>query len=359
MASPNRHLDLEYPPLSTSCATPMNDHENRDETSPMQPQPQPLPLQIMRFPATSSSHPRNDSADASSPGSDSSLEQPEIGTLSDHEPDPPRRGDPEWVARPRNPFIIFRCEYSQRNSRGDGKRIRRAPGAPIEPSLSKRAAEAWHELPAEEKERFKKLADLEREEHTRLHPLYRFRPAKRKSKKQAERSAASSHPSSAHASTTSFHHPYARSSAQSRHYPAADASSESLVPSPNASLVYLRRGSLQDTSSYGYPLVSPPTSGPPTTIGPAKANRRRSCSQPLPPPRHLAQNPSLALNPLPNSTRLDLQRSRSDNASFSSTTSLGSQQSSQGVGVLSPTGSEVSGIFYGSRTFLLNSLAFQ
>src|ERR1700733_5517339 len=32
---------------------------------------------------------------------------------SQADPEPLRRGDPDWVARPRNPFIIFRCEYSR------------------------------------------------------------------------------------------------------------------------------------------------------------------------------------------------------------------------------------------------------
>ncbi|KAG6820046.1 hypothetical protein H0H93_006061 [Arthromyces matolae] len=99
-------------------------------------------------------------------------------TLS-FEPEVLRRGDPDWVARPRNPFIIFRCIYSRENTRG-GKRIRRPAGSTnTEKTLSKRAAEAWHKLTKEEKDRFKELADLEKEEHARLHPNYRFRPAKR------------------------------------------------------------------------------------------------------------------------------------------------------------------------------------
>lgn len=90
----------------------------------------------------------------------------------------PKRGDPSWVARPRNPFIIFRCEYSQKHCK-EGKRVRRPPGAPLEKSLSRRAAEAWRELPDEDKKYYKDLAEQEREEHTRKYPLYRFRPAKR------------------------------------------------------------------------------------------------------------------------------------------------------------------------------------
>jgi hypothetical protein len=99
------------------------------------------------------------------------------------EPGPLRRGDPAWVARPRNPFIIFRCEYSREHSK-EGKRVRRLPGSQVEKTLSKRAAEAWHQLSAEEKNRFKKLADEEREEHARRHPNYRFRPKRNTGKKR-------------------------------------------------------------------------------------------------------------------------------------------------------------------------------
>src|SRR6266550_2637147 len=52
-------------------------------------------------------------------------------------------GDSLWVARPRNAFIIFRCQYVRRHSRM-GRRAR-GTGAPAEKSLSKRAAEAWHQ----------------------------------------------------------------------------------------------------------------------------------------------------------------------------------------------------------------------
>lgn len=92
-------------------------------------------------------------------------------------------GDPLWVARPRNAFIIFRCEYAQRHSRM-GRRTRRT-SAPAEKSLSKRAAEAWHQLSNEEKRHFKDLADQERIEHARLYPYYRFRPVKRPSPKRS------------------------------------------------------------------------------------------------------------------------------------------------------------------------------
>ncbi|KAF9009561.1 hypothetical protein BDQ17DRAFT_1323110 [Cyathus striatus] len=90
--------------------------------------------------------------------------------------------DPSWVARPRNCFMIFRCQYSREHCR-EGKRVRRPPGSKPEKSLSKRAAEAWHLLSAEEKERFQALAHQEASEHARLHPGYRFRPLRKGSGK--------------------------------------------------------------------------------------------------------------------------------------------------------------------------------
>ncbi|KAK2463222.1 hypothetical protein APHAL10511_004877 [Amanita phalloides] len=86
--------------------------------------------------------------------------------------------DSSWVARPRNAFIIFRCEFAQRHSRMS-RRVKRGTETPAEKSLSKRAAEAWHQLSDEEKNYFKALADQERLEHARLYPNYRFRPMKR------------------------------------------------------------------------------------------------------------------------------------------------------------------------------------
>jgi hypothetical protein len=87
-----------------------------------------------------------------------------------------RQHEPGWVARPRNAFIIFRCDYSQIHRRR-GRRIRRPPGVPsTDPSLSKRAATAWKQMTAEEKEPYRIRAEQERDEHVRNNPDYRFRP---------------------------------------------------------------------------------------------------------------------------------------------------------------------------------------
>ncbi|PPQ82378.1 hypothetical protein CVT25_008339 [Psilocybe cyanescens] len=85
--------------------------------------------------------------------------------------------DPSWVARPRNEFILFRCDYVRKHSR-EGKRVRRPPGAEAEKTLSKQAAEAWHHLPPEERLYWKERANGERNEHARRYPDYRYRPKK-------------------------------------------------------------------------------------------------------------------------------------------------------------------------------------
>ncbi|PPQ72756.1 hypothetical protein CVT24_012796 [Panaeolus cyanescens] len=85
--------------------------------------------------------------------------------------------DPSWVARPRNEFILFRCDYVRKHSR-EGKRVRRPPGAEAEKTLSKQAAEAWHHLSPEERLYWKERANGERNEHARKYPDYRYRPKK-------------------------------------------------------------------------------------------------------------------------------------------------------------------------------------
>ncbi|KAG2040268.1 hypothetical protein BDR03DRAFT_915916 [Suillus americanus] len=91
-----------------------------------------------------------------------------------------RSRDPSWIPRPRNAFIIFRCEYSRKHSQAaqDSDEESEAPN-PTAKTLSKRAAESWKQLSASDKDTYKVLADKEREEHARLYPHYRFRPMRR------------------------------------------------------------------------------------------------------------------------------------------------------------------------------------
>lgn len=85
-----------------------------------------------------------------------------------------RERDPAWVPRPRNAFIIFRCQYSQNHARENKDN---EPTA--EKTLSKRAAEAWRTLTEHEKQPWKDAAEQERKSHAKNHPGYKYRPRKR------------------------------------------------------------------------------------------------------------------------------------------------------------------------------------
>ena len=103
-----------------------------------------------------------------------------IAPSSDRRAQRNRNRDPSWIPRPRNAFIIFRCEYSREHAQGaqESQNDDDLNNASVK-TLSKRAAEAWKQLHPSERERYKILADREREEHARLYPHYRFRPMKR------------------------------------------------------------------------------------------------------------------------------------------------------------------------------------
>lgn len=88
-----------------------------------------------------------------------------------------RQRDPDWVPRPRNAFIIFRCEYSRKHARDSNDTSERANRS--DKTLSKRAAEEWRCLPAAEREQFKILAEQEKAAHALQNPDYRFKPVRR------------------------------------------------------------------------------------------------------------------------------------------------------------------------------------
>lgn len=96
-----------------------------------------------------------------------------------------RLRDPNWIPRPRNAFIIFRCEYAREHARY-------APGEPTriltDKTLSKRAGDAWKKLPAAKRAIFKKRADVEREEHARQYPTYRFNPTRPSARSRSQSS---------------------------------------------------------------------------------------------------------------------------------------------------------------------------
>ncbi|KAF5324629.1 hypothetical protein D9611_004141 [Ephemerocybe angulata] len=105
-----------------------------------------------------------------------------------------KKGDPNWIARPRNEFILFRCDYVRKHTKeGGNKRTRRAPGQEAEKTLSKLAAEAWRALPSEERVYWREQANLERNDHARKYPDYRYRPKKSATaRKRQSRSSMSS-----------------------------------------------------------------------------------------------------------------------------------------------------------------------
>ena len=88
-----------------------------------------------------------------------------------------RQRDPDWVPRPRNAFIIFRCEYSRKHARDSNDASDKSNRS--DKTLSKRAAEEWRCLPAEEREQYKILAEQEKAAHALQNPDYRFRPVRR------------------------------------------------------------------------------------------------------------------------------------------------------------------------------------
>lgn len=99
-----------------------------------------------------------------------------IAPSSDRRAQRNRTRDPGWIPRPRNAFIIFRCDYSREHA---AQTSQESDEQSLSKTLSKRAAEAWKQLSAEEKDKYRHLADREREEHTRIYPHYRFRPMRR------------------------------------------------------------------------------------------------------------------------------------------------------------------------------------
>lgn len=88
-----------------------------------------------------------------------------------------RQRDPDWVPRPRNAFIIFRCEYSRKHARDPSDSSDRSSRS--DKTLSKRAGEEWRRLSAAEREQYKFLAEQEKAAHALQNPDYRFKPVRR------------------------------------------------------------------------------------------------------------------------------------------------------------------------------------
>ncbi|KAE9386503.1 hypothetical protein BT96DRAFT_764701, partial [Gymnopus androsaceus JB14] len=83
------------------------------------------------------------------------------------------------VARPRNAFIIFRCEYSKNYARGPTSGGSSRRGQNVDTTMSKRAGVAWKSLSEDKQNHYKLLADKEKRDHARAHPGYRYQPRPR------------------------------------------------------------------------------------------------------------------------------------------------------------------------------------
>jgi len=88
-----------------------------------------------------------------------------------------RLRDPDWVPRPRNAFIIFRCEFSRKHARDPSDSSDKSSRS--DKTLSKRAGEEWRHLSAAEREQYKTMAEQEKAAHALQNPDYRFKPVRR------------------------------------------------------------------------------------------------------------------------------------------------------------------------------------
>ncbi|KAJ3988605.1 hypothetical protein F5890DRAFT_1550377 [Lentinula detonsa] len=132
----------------------------------------PKPGQIITFPV-----------DLGSPASDTTSPTSKIEEVLLQPTRRPKKGDPDYVPRPENCFIIFRNEWVRRNARGPNpNRSRGKSSAIMQKRMSKRASEAWNALPQSERNHFKTLADQRKVEHAQAHPEYRYRPNGRRNR---------------------------------------------------------------------------------------------------------------------------------------------------------------------------------
>ncbi|TRM67832.1 hypothetical protein BD626DRAFT_545145 [Schizophyllum amplum] len=153
------------------------------DDEPRSPRPQVITFRLARRRApapTADAHDAWCPVDKLSPTSSASSLLTEFGQYEDEPPAPARKGDPNYIARPRNSFVIFRCEFCKKHLSAAKKRGgANARPAQLRKTLSKQAAEAWRALSAEDKQQYMDLADKEKKEHAIRYPHYRYRPARR------------------------------------------------------------------------------------------------------------------------------------------------------------------------------------
>ncbi|CAG7932866.1 unnamed protein product [Penicillium olsonii] len=82
------------------------------------------------------------------------------------------------VPRPMNSFMLYRWAYA-----GRIKRCSRQRSAQVVSSI---AGKSWHQEPQNIREKYQRLAQLERESHASAYPDYKFKPRSRKRSSVAE-----------------------------------------------------------------------------------------------------------------------------------------------------------------------------
>lgn len=163
----------------------------------------------------------------------------------------------EHVPRPRNAFIIFRCEFTRKYLANGGSERASDLG---KRSLSKRAGEAWRNETPETQRHYQKLADEERARHRISYPDYRFRPKRQKSAGQIGRKRSSKRGASSPYSKKSAGRSSSASSAESNKFSQNDPLQIKTITVPTSSSTlsqpYLSRHPTPDFS-HGYGSTAP------------------------------------------------------------------------------------------------------
>jgi hypothetical protein len=99
-------------------------------------------------------------------------------------PTPPRKGDPAYIPRPENAFILFRKDAVQkirlanaeppRTTSGKGEKGKRQRQA----DMSKSISHLWKSLSREERAIWEEMAAKIKREHEAKHPEYRYQPSR-------------------------------------------------------------------------------------------------------------------------------------------------------------------------------------
>ncbi|KAJ7475107.1 high mobility group box domain-containing protein, partial [Mycena galericulata] len=78
------------------------------------------------------------------------------------------------IPRPRNAFILFRCDYGRQNQRKLQDHDQN--------EVSRMVGNIWRNMTEDQKAPWLVLAEAEKKKHAALHPGYKYIPRNRKSK---------------------------------------------------------------------------------------------------------------------------------------------------------------------------------